>query len=362
MIDIDSNKRAIKSLNSFEWDTFFFTYFTPGGDEIPPGQIGKSAKRIQRLLSGRTAQEVTLLTYIVESIISDYFSEDNAIEEFVITHLGVNAQSGFPAGFKFSAEELMSKFSIPKDTIERVVNGGLSIRYKKHLEYYEYDTSRCLGMIEGYEISEISNDISVNWSDVFSILAANRIGRAIFHEKNPTHREFGMRFYLEILKLNNSGISKISERERDFIVDKVHEDLREDPQEPSPENDNEQARREFSAIIEINDFVAIAEQLHGGIIPVPGVESSTYKSLVSIKNKTAATKRHAPAKQLKDKFIKYYIEVSKVRKTSRSSVAATYYRGLLDGEKMILAPSKLEKNAVRTLTEALRQYERTLMK
>ena len=68
-------------------------------------------------------------------------------------------------------------------------------------------------------------------------------------------------------------------------------------------------------------------------------------------NSQAVKQRHADIKALKQRFIDYYYTETF---PSKQNAAEQFYTGLTDDEKRLLAPT----NAVRTLTDALGDYER----
>jgi hypothetical protein len=69
------------------------------------------------------------------------------------------------------------------------------------------------------------------------------------------------------------------------------------------------------------------------------------------RNSQAAKQRHAAVKTLKQQFIDYYHADTF---PSKRKAAEQFYTGLPEDEKLLLAPT----NAVRTLTDALRDYEK----
>ena len=69
------------------------------------------------------------------------------------------------------------------------------------------------------------------------------------------------------------------------------------------------------------------------------------------RNSQAVKQHHAAVKTLKQRFIDYYHADTF---PSKRNAAELFYTGLPEDERRLLAPT----NAVRTLTDALRDYER----
>ena len=79
---------------------------------------------------------------------------------------------------------------------------------------------------------------------------------------------------------------------------------------------------------------------------------------ISLKAQKSAIKRHAEAKSIKTEFIKYCQDHDGVM--SNSEMARRFYEQLDKESARKIAPSNKKENAVRTLTEALRNYNKTL--
>jgi len=82
---------------------------------------------------------------------------------------------------------------------------------------------------------------------------------------------------------------------------------------------------------------------------------ATEQKSIGARNTTAAKVRHAPANRIKFYFISAY---EKGTNSSRRHAARKYYQSLPADQQRTLCPSQNEENAIRTLTNALRQHQK----
>jgi len=87
---------------------------------------------------------------------------------------------------------------------------------------------------------------------------------------------------------------------------------------------------------------------------------SPFNALVKAERSKAAqansNKRHNPSRKIKDKFIRYFHE--QTSPISKAQTARNFYDTLSDEQKRVLCPTNIRSNAVRTLMEYLKKFER----
>jgi len=84
--------------------------------------------------------------------------------------------------------------------------------------------------------------------------------------------------------------------------------------------------------------------------------SSTLASEIKRRAQKGANKRFGPIRKIKNKFLRCIDK--KDQKVSNAQSARNYFRSLTDKDKRTLCPSMIEANAVRTLTDHLRDYQK----
>jgi len=108
-------------------------------------------------------------------------------------------------------------------------------------------------------------------------------------------------------------------------------------------------------LFEAYEMLAIAERKCVEENITDYVEKQT-RSKISMRNQSAAIQRHAPVRKLKDEFITWYRENEREGFFKSKTQAATkFFDNCSEEKRKLLAPT----NAVRTLLDALKDYERT---
>ncbi len=92
--------------------------------------------------------------------------------------------------------------------------------------------------------------------------------------------------------------------------------------------------------------------------PLKSSFSSSIESEVKRRAQRGANKRYEPIRKIKNNFLRVFDK--NAQKKSKAQVARNYFRSLSEDEKKILCPTLIEANAVRTLTEHLREYRKKI--
>lgn len=110
----------------------------------------------------------------------------------------------------------------------------------------------------------------------------------------------------------------------------------------------------LSALCSSIEAISYGETLH----PSRLMLENKSRSVISTWAKKGSDKRHEPARKIKIRFIRAY-DQNKLHLSKRKS-AKDFFNKLSDEDKRILCPSLIEENAVRTLLDHLRDYEKKI--
>jgi hypothetical protein len=86
--------------------------------------------------------------------------------------------------------------------------------------------------------------------------------------------------------------------------------------------------------------------------------SSTIASEIKRRNQKGPDKRFEPNRKIKNNFLRYID--NKEHKVSNAQAARSYFQSLCEKDKRILCHTLIEANAVRTLTDYLRDYKKKI--
>lgn len=95
------------------------------------------------------------------------------------------------------------------------------------------------------------------------------------------------------------------------------------------------------------------------LAPIRSSFSSIIASEVKRRAQRGADKRYESIRKLKNNFLRHRDKEELTISNARS--ARNYYRSLNEDEKRTVCPTLIERNAVRTLTEHLRKYQKKIL-
>ncbi len=210
--------------------------------------------------------------------------------------------------------KIMLAFDPPfeKDTLDELkiepieFSGPDEYYYYQHLMLIRASYSRILFEYkEEINLTKYTHLEKINWEEIFSTLALCAISYALRTKK-------------EILE-----------------------------DEPIPSKYDNRLHNFAAHISEANESI-----LYAKLVSKNKQTEDKIKLALSQRNRIAANVKHAPAKELKEGYCDFAAGNPNL---SRAESARRYYRELSESQKEILCPSRIEANAVRTLTEYLRK-------